>query len=653
MEKRMIVPEDLYKYTWLSDVVVNSSGRIAFVERKIDSVNNKYSTNICFLPVNGGSVVKLSDGEGKDSFPSWSPEGKELAFLREVNGVKQLFIFEEEGHHAIQLTNIKYGIGSFKWSPKGDFFIFTSKTTEDESLKNDKGNVYNQLHFKSEGTGLRDDKFSHLFLFDIKNQQITPLTSGSYDVSNPIWSPDGERVAYLLNNLKDSTVSEKHKNTNDIYSITLTTKQIVKMTDSRLLISQFNFSEDGKSLLLIANDQQFGSGTQNQLYTVSIDEKTPKSISSSTPDLQIGNYALSDMKFAGGYSAPIEDSKGNVTVLGTKHGSVHVYSFSKDGTCRAITNGEKDVYQYTQTEDSRYLIYLAITKECPGELYKIDLSSGEEVKLTNYNDQFIHLFAAANMEEFWFKSYDDTNIQGWILSPSHIAETEKTPLILQIHGGPHAMYTGTFNHEFQVLVSKGYSVMFINPRGSFGYGQEFAIGCRADFGESDYKDIMSGLDYVLNNYSFINKKRLGVTGGSYGGLMTNWIVSHTNRFNVAITQRCISNWLSFYGMSDIGISYTEAMVGGNPWDNTSLLWEKSPLAHVREIETPLLIIHGEEDLRCPVEQADQLFIALKKMDRTTKLIRYPKSNHSFAKNGKPSYRVHVLEEISYWIEKYI
>ncbi|WP_462411474.1 S9 family peptidase [Neobacillus sp. Marseille-QA0830] len=652
MEKRRLVPEDLYQYTWISDAVVNAQGTIAFVERRIDKTKNNYSTTIGFLSVDGGEISKLSDG-GKDFLPAWSPDGKELAFLREVDGVKQIFVVKEDGSHAIQLTHFKYGIGSYKWSPKGDLFLFTSKIREEESPKSDKGNVYQDLPFKSEGTGLKDNRYHHLFLFNRKNQQVTQLTSGRYDVSNPRWSPEGERIVFLLNNVKESTGSEKKGNTNDIHSINLATKQIEKRTDSGLLIHQFNFSSDGNSYYLIANNQEFGSGTQNQLYVVSSDDPTPKSLSSSFPNLQIGNYALSDMKFAGGYPAPIENSRGDWTVLGTKHGSVNIYGFSQDGTCSPITEGDKDVYHYTLTEDGRYILFLAVTSDCPGELYKRDLLSGEEIKLTNYHDELLHSLHPAKIEEFWFNSFDDTKIQGWIMGPTQVVETDKTPLIIQIHGGPHAMYTGTFNHEFQVLVSKGYSVMFLNPRGSFGYGQEFATACRGDICGGDYQDIICGLEYVLNHYSFIDPKRLGVAGGSYGGLMTNWIVSHSNRFKAAITQRCISNWLSFYGMSDIGASYTEAMVGGNPWDDTTLLWEKSPLAHVRDIETPLLIIHGEEDLRCPVEQGDQLYTALKKRNRETKLVRFPKSNHSLAKNGKPSYRVHLLEEVVSWFEEYI
>lgn len=643
-------PDDLYKYTWLSDATVNPQGKIAYVERTINKDKNNYSTNICFVSSNGGSIAKLSN-EGKDSFPAWSPDGQSLAFLRNVDGKKQIFIVKDD-NHAVQLTNHSHGIGSFQWSPRGDCFLFTSRVPE-VNVNTDQGKVYEDLPFKSEGIGLKDEKYNHLFLIDTKESQCTQLTTGTFQISSPAWSPDGSEILYLRNTKSASTDQQKNNKTNDVFSINITTKLIDKKTDSSLLISKYNFLSDKKTLVLVANNQEFGSGTQNQLYKVSSDNNSPKSLLSPTLDLQFGNYALSDMKFAGGYPAPFADLEGNLYVLGTKHGSVHIYRYAQNGDFKAVTTGDKDIYHYIKSEDKKHLFYLAITKDCPSELYKLDLDTGEEVKLTNYHEELTHTFAAAVVEDFWFNSFDGTKIQGWLMSPKHKPAGEKTPLILQIHGGPHAMYTGTFNHEFQVLVSKGYSVMFINPRGSFGYGQDFAKACRGEFSEGDYQDIMSGLDYVLSSYSFVDTQRLGVSGGSYGGLMTNWIVSQTNRFNVAISQRSITNWISFYGMSDIGISYTDAMLGGNPWDNINMLWEKSPLAHVKNISTPLLILHGEEDLRCPVEQSDQLFTALKKWERTTKLIRYPKSNHTFMKNGKPSYRIHFLEEVTAWIEAYI
>ncbi|MCZ1269209.1 S9 family peptidase, partial [Paenibacillus tundrae] len=220
-------------------------------------------------------------------------------------------------------------------------------------------------------------------------------------------------------------------------------------------------------------------------------------------------------------------------------------------------------------------------------------------------------------------------------------------------GGPHAMYTGIFSHEMQTLAAQGYAVLWVNPRGSMGYGQEFARACRGDFAGGDYRDLLEAVDYALATYDFLDETRLGIGGGSYGGVMTNWIVAHTHRFKAAVTQRCISNWLSLYGTSDIGISYVEGVIGGNPTEHADMLWARSPLAHAHKIETPLLIMHGEQDYRTPIAQAEELYTTLKRYGKTTKLIRYPGSNHTLLKSGKPSLRVDSFEQVNAWFNQYL
>jgi dipeptidyl aminopeptidase/acylaminoacyl peptidase len=208
-------------------------------------------------------------------------------------------------------------------------------------------------------------------------------------------------------------------------------------------------------------------------------------------------------------------------------------------------------------------------------------------------------------------------------------------------------------HEFQMLAAQGYAVVYTNPRGGLGYGQQFVNACRGDYGGGDYRDLMETVDYALSTYEFIDETRLGVTGGSYGGFMTNWIVGHTDRFKAAVTQRSISNWLSFYGVSDIGYFFTEDQIGGNAWEDTEQLWKHSPLAYVGNVNTPLLILHGEQDLRCPIEQAEQLYIALKRRRQTTRLVRFPGANHELSRGGHPHLRVRRLEHIAGWFNEHL
>ncbi|MNI32699.1 Prolyl tripeptidyl peptidase precursor [compost metagenome] len=371
-------------------------------------------------------------------------------------------------------------------------------------------------------------------------------------------------------------------------------------------------------------------------------------------DVQLGNLALSDMLTASASPSPLFSAEGSsLYVLGSLHGNVQVYRVSMDGNYVEVTRGDRNVYQYAITLDGRYLIAASSDPSNPGDLYRIDTHTNEELRLTKSNDELLQQLDISLPEPFWLDTSDGWNVQGWIMKPIGMEEGKKYPMILQIHGGPHALYANSYSHEFQMLTSQGCVVLYTNPRGSFGYGQSFAKACRGDFGGRDYQDLMDAVDHVLGTCDFVDETRLGVMGGSYGGFMTNWIVGQTNRFRAAVTDRSISNWLSFYGTSDIGISYTEGEIEGNPWDDVEKLWRHSPLAYVKHIETPLLILHGENDLRCPIEQAEQIYVALKRLDKRTQLVRFPKENHAMLRSGVPSLRLERLNQINGWFNNFI
>ncbi|QNR66915.1 S9 family peptidase [Paenibacillus peoriae] len=665
MNKRSIVPEDLYGYQWISDPTISPDGTIAYVNKSIDRPKNDYQTHIRVVSLLGNDDQPLTGGH-KDSAPAWSPDGLQLAFLRLANGSKQLWTVPAEGGEGQRQTEVKRGVGAFVWSPDGKYIVFTSMVSihaEREAMgleeyskqSGERGRIVDRTTPKAEGSGWWNGLFSHLYVLELENGRITPITSGPWNASYPVWSTDSKQISFLSKRVDDMKDADM-LSFSDVYTIDCDGGNLVKVTDSSLAISQFSYAPDGKSLTLIASDRIYGSGSQNRLYTVPVTGGVPELLVPEL-DMQIGNFALSDMKSFGPSPSPVYAParlKPEMYVLGTLQGAVHIYRFTMEGGVQAVTAGsDRDIYQYTLSADGRYLVFAALDVDRPGELYQMNLETGEEKRLTHHNDDHMASLQVSSPEKFWFEASDGFKVQGWIFKPAGLAPGDQVPLILQIHGGPHAMYTGTYSHEMQTLLAQGYAVLMTNPRGSFGYGQDFAQACRGDFGGGDYRDLLDALDFALSQFDCIDETRLGVAGGSYGGLMTNWIISHTNRFRAAVTQRCISNWLSFYGLSDIGISYTEGIVGANPWEDPDLLWSKSPLAHVNSIETPLLILHGEEDLRCPVSQGDELFTALKRLGKITRLIRYPGSNHSLLKSGKPTLRVDNFEQVVAWFNSYL
>jgi dipeptidyl aminopeptidase/acylaminoacyl peptidase len=228
----------------------------------------------------------------------------------------------------------------------------------------------------------------------------------------------------------------------------------------------------------------------------------------------------------------------------------------------------------------------------------------------------------------------------------------KRPLILEIHGGPHALYGNAFFHEFQTLAAQGYHVLYTNPRGSRGYGEQFCSEIAGGWGNLDYQDLMAAVDLIVQRPD-VDAERLGVAGGSYGGYMTNWIVGHTNRFKAAITMRCLSNFLSFYGTSDIGPWFGERELAGSPRDQLARYWELSPLAHVEKVQTPILILHGEQDLRCPLEQAEQWFVSLRRLGKTAEFVRFPEESHDLSRSGRPDRRLLRMERIVEWFGRYL
>jgi dipeptidyl aminopeptidase/acylaminoacyl peptidase len=338
------------------------------------------------------------------------------------------------------------------------------------------------------------------------------------------------------------------------------------------------------------------------------------------------------------------------------HGTTHIHAIGLLGGVEQVTEGEIDIGSFTLDGSGTRFAFNASDAIAPSELFVLD--EGQR-RLTEMNKGILKKLRISSPEEFWFTASDGVEVQGWIVKPRDYREGEKYPTCIQIHGGPRGAYgfkLGSAEHEFQVLADHGYAVVYTNPRASIGYGEQFAGLISGAWGERDYRDIMEATDHVIENFGYVDPERLGVLGGSYGGFMTNWIIGHTDRYKAAVTMRCISNWYSFHGTSDIGwmtLPTHELLNGKDPWDDPELCMEKSPITYVRNMTTPVLIIHSEEDHRCPMEQGEQLYIALKKLDRTTEFVRFPGEPHGLSRNGKPKHRKERLQHVVRWFDRYL
>ena len=359
----------------------------------------------------------------------------------------------------------------------------------------------------------------------------------------------------------------------------------------------------------------------------------------------MGSSVISDMRAQAQTLAPATHD-GRILFLGSDQGTANAYSCAAaGGDVRAESIGAHQVVSWSLDQDHRRFAAVVATATDPGNVVVGEIG-GAMRKLSCLNDELLGSRYIASPERVEFTGADGWKIEGWLLRPRGFDPAKKWPLVLEIHGGPHTAYGHSCFHEFQVLAGRGYAVLYLNPRGSHAYGQRFVEACVGDWGGKDYEDLMAGVDHLLAR-GWVDERRLYVTGGSYGGFMTNWIIGHTDRFRAAATQRSISA----FGTSDIGWHFWEHEMGdATPWRDEAKLVFRSPLTYVRNVKTPLLILHAERDLRCPIEQAEQLFAALKVLGKEAIFVRFAEDNHDLTRSGKPIHRVEHCRRIADWFD---
>jgi dipeptidyl aminopeptidase/acylaminoacyl peptidase len=669
-QRRMLTLEDTWAFRLVTEMRLAPDGRhAAFTLETQDKELNEKRSAIWLLESSTGEARQFSSGTKQDSSPRWSADGRWLAFLSDREGDKnQIWVMSAEGGEARRLTNMKNGVNELCWSPDGAWIAFTSEIKPDGKITNDEAprdakakereerdeaerlRVVTRLQFRWDGRGLLEGR-SHLFKIGVESGELVRLTEGDYHHSEPAWSPDGTWIAFCSDRAEDRDANL----TEDLWLIDPESRAERRLTDGTADVSLPAWSPDGQAIAYLMTPVLPRNSAANTHVMVITAEGGPPRDLSGHLDIDCHPALLTDL-FWGGSSAPQWSADGAwlYTVV-TEHGCANVFRFpAAGGDVERVTTGEQHISMLAVTPDGNDLLALRADPANSWDLYEYALeampASAPARRLTAVNAALLGNVELAQPERFTFRGPDDWAIDGWLYRP-HGAEPGKLyPLVLWIHGGPFSSYGSTFYLWAQVLAARGYAALYVNPRGSSGSGEAFAQAVDFDWGGKDYEDIMAGVDAAIARGG-IDPERLAVTGGSYGGYMTNWIIGHTNRFKAAVTLNSVTNLTSSFGTGDIDSTYAERQYG-LPWEAEAVYRERSPLTYAPQITTPTRIIHAENDYRCPIEQGEQLYVWLKKLGRApVDFIRVPRSSHTV--NASPRQRLQVREKVFEWIERYV
>jgi dipeptidyl aminopeptidase/acylaminoacyl peptidase len=661
--RRSVAADDLFRLRFVADPQISPDGsQVAYVVAWVDPADHtRYRSQLMLAAFDGsGQPRPLTSGRHRDTAPRWSPDGCSLAFVSDRDESRaQLFILPLRGGEARHLTALKRGAGTPVWSPSGARLAFSARVdieeiTQQEGQTDEKGKpprvkIITRVRHKGDGEGFFEAMRKHLFVMDQAGGEPQRITGGDWDDVEPAWSPDGQLLAFTSNRERDRDMSLL----NDVWVVPSTGGRAKRLTRHRGQASMPVFSPDGQQVAYLGHERGWTYGARTELLSVPVAGGDSDSLSGLFDD-EVGNAALSDARdpFAAQPPAWQPDGRGMVSLV-SRGGRVEIVRFqSGDSSPQTLVGGDREVAAFSVSRDGKNIACIISDPTHPYEVVAVENGAAER-RLSHENDALLETLDVAAAAPFQVKSSDGEIVHGWLMKPPGFRERKKCPLVLEVHGGPETMYAWSFMHEFQVLAARGYAVLYTNPRGSKGYGEAFTARIFADWGNQDAADCLAAIDAV-SQWRWVDPTRLGVTGGSYGGFMTAWLVGHTNRFRAAVAQRGCYNMASFYGTSDIGPWFGDYTLGGPVYEREAQYRERSPLTYARQMRTPLLLVHSEQDLRCPIEQAEQLFTQLRRIGKAeVEMVRFPEESHNLSRSGRPDRRIERLERIVGWFDKHM
>ncbi len=691
--KRSITEKDLFDFVWIANPQLAPDGsRVAFTRVVVDEKRTGYETSIWTVATSGNEApIRLTNGK-HDGQPRWSPDGKRLAFIR--GGEKdepgkpkppQIAILSLAGGEARILTDLPKGAANPVWSPDNRRIAFSSSTTPEDIEKAQRAkstakpaeppakteaardasdhesdvHIISRAIYRSNDEGYLDPKrHEHIWMLDVPtaSDELTKplqLTSGDYDEGEVRWTNEGSRIYFLTTRIDEPYYES---GTTDIYSVSPTGGTPEKLATIPMDIGDLALSPDGRRLAFHGSvTQPVRSYSQPDVWVMDlVPNAQPRNLTANY-DFDMGDSVFGDNAAPrGGNGRTLHwspDGRWLFDLVAKRGRTPIVRVDAQSGAVTEITRGDQAVLDFSITPDARTTVALVSTPVMIGDLFTV-AADGAQTRLTDPNKNLWSQLNLTAPEEINYKSFDGKDIQGWIQKPPDFNPHKKYPLILNIHGGPHAAYGWVFDHEFQWMAAKGYVVLYINPRGSTSYGQDFANIIQYHYPGDDYRDLMIGVDELLKR-GYIDPKKLAVTGGSGGGVLTNWTVTHTDRFAAAVSQRDISNWASWWYTADFTL-FQPRWFKAPPFEDPEDYANRSAITFVKNIHTPMMFVLGEADYRTPQDSGgEQLFRALKYLKRPTAMVVFPRETHELSRSGEPWHRIERLDHIVGWFDKYL
>jgi dipeptidyl aminopeptidase/acylaminoacyl peptidase len=664
---------DLFSINIVSEPsIAPDDSRVVWVVTRLDREEDAYKAALWIANLDGSNARQLTSGSFRDTAPVWSPDSSQIAFVsnrpaslpdgkERSEGKKplnQIWLIAPDGGEARQLSTHQGGASSISWSPDGRRLAFvgadepgaddgfTSPVTigpaADEVVVHD-------IRYRYDGKGFLKT-FTHIWEIDLATRDTVQITEGDVNDSAPAWSPTGRHIAFVGNRRDD----RRRRSAQTILVVPATGGEAVPIAPDDAVFGAVSWSPDGKKVAFLGYEgAQTGFGRYTNVWTANADGTALKNHTAGV-DITFTDTGMSDVATGAGTS-PVWLDSSTLLASGSARGATSVYRVPLDtGKPEPLTSDSRRALQFALSSDAKTLVHVTGETARPFRLVSSTIRGKREKVLHDPNEEITGAAYLAPPTELDVTAPDGGKVQAWMLQPRGLTPGKqvKYPLIVQIHGGPHSMYGHAMFHEMQVMAGRGYGVLFCNPRGSSGYGEAFSGVTRGRWGESDMPDVMAAVDEA-STLDWVDTDRLGVTGGSYGGYLTNWIISHDRRFRAAATQRCVSNFHSFVGTSDIGFDFGVHEFDGTPWADAEKLLRYSPISYVERIETPLLIIHNEQDHRCPIEQAEQMYTALRYLDRKVAFVRIPEEGHELSRAGTPSRRVARLHHLIGWFDSHL